>query len=354
MGKQIMTEFLENTLLNSTNLTSYDVDDWILKEFWLQNKNCSLFHKPYVTSTTDLYVLQNKLKDMFDNVYQHWSIDSEGEFSYILDNNNGFLITVVKTYKNTHLKIYSSDEKTIQKVYDKLTSVLCTEKNIPHITWYYRDGPAVKDIDVDLNISNLPCEEFYPFLKEKNQTLNEYYESFKNSGSSVLVLIGPPGTGKTSFIKGYLHYTESNAMTSSEPEVLYSDNMFINFITAKTNVFVVEDADKYLQPREDNNPIMHKVLNASDGLLSMPKTKKMIFSTNLPGTSSIDPALIRPGRCFEVLTFGELDSDHITKISEKFGIKDVPDKEGIVLADLMNSHKKNSHSGPSKRRVGFV
>lgn len=349
-----MTEFLDNTRLNSTNLTSYDVDDWILKEFWLKHKNNSSYFRTYITNITNLYELQNKLKDLFEGVHQHWSIDSEGEFSYILDKDNSFLISVIKTYKNSHLNIHSPSEKTRDELYSKIEKVLSTDTHVPHITWYYRDGPAVKDINVNLNVNHLPCDEFYPFLKDKNQTLVEYYDSFKNSGSSVLVLIGPPGTGKTSFIKGYLNHTGCHAMTSSEPDVLYSDNMFINFITSKTNVFVVEDADKYLQPREDNNPIMHKVLNASDGLLSMPDTKKMIFSTNLPGTSSIDPALIRPGRCFEVLNFGELNSEYVTKIAEKFNIKDVPNKEGIVLADLMNSHKKNSHSGPSKRRVGFI
>lgn len=346
----------EQQMVKSCDLVSYDIDDLNLKEYYLRQKERgnSLFHKKYVTGERDLYSLQFKLKDLFENTKHYWSIDSEGEFSYILDENDEFLISIVKSYKNSHLRVHSPSQDKLEEVYTKLANILNKDTDITHITWYYRDGSSVKDIDVELNIENLPCDEFYPFLTEKEKTLHEYYDSFLNSGSSVLVLIGPPGTGKTSFIKGYLNHTNSNAMTSSEPEVLYSDNMFINFITSKTNVFVVEDADKYLQPREDNNPIMHKILNASDGLLSMPKTKKMIFSTNLPGTDSIDPALIRAGRCFEVLHFGELNTEHVVKISSKFDLKDIPSKDGIVLADLMNIHKNNVNTVPFKRRVGFI
>lgn len=343
---------------DNISMVSYDVDDLVLKEFFIKNRelNRSVYHKTYTGTDRDLVKTQTKLCDAFSEyeILQYWGMDTENEFAFILENDYNFVIAILKSYKNTVIRIYSFNFSLIDKLHEKIAHCLKREKQTPSITWYYRDGNSVKDLDVELNIENLPCDEFYPFLKDKGKTLEEYYNEYVNSHASVIVLIGPPGTGKTSFIKGFLSYTGSNAMTSSEPEVLYSDSMFISFLTSKTNVFVVEDADKYLQPRSDANPVMHKILNASDGLLSMPKTKKMIFSTNLPSIDHIDPALIRPGRCFEVLSFGELDAEYIAKIAEKFSLSHVPQKNSMVLADLMNIHKKNSNNMPIKKKIGFI
>jgi hypothetical protein len=345
--------------LDTVSMVSYDIDDLVLKEFFITNRelNRSIYHNTYICNDRDLLKTQTKLLSLFDEKYdvsQYWGIDTENEFATIIEKNSNFLINIIRSYKNTVVRIFSYDLSIVEDLHSKISSVLGREAETPTITWYYKDGPSVKDLDVELNIENLPCDEFYPFLDEKKKTLHEYYEEYLNSHASVLVLIGPPGTGKTSFIKGFLSYTGSNAMTSSEPDVLYSDSMFINFLTSKINVFVVEDADKYLQPRAEANPVMHKILNASDGLLSMPKTKKMIFSTNLPSVDHIDSALIRPGRCFEVLHFNELTVESIVRISDKFNLNDVPQKSNIVLADLMNEHKKNSNSMPTKKKIGFV
>jgi ATP-dependent 26S proteasome regulatory subunit len=52
--------------------------------------------------------------------------------------------------------------------------------------------------------------------------------------------------------------------------------------------------------------MMHRFLNVGDGLVTT-KGKKMIFSTNLPSIRDIDSALVRPGRCFDIVTFAPLE-----------------------------------------------
>lgn len=45
---------------------------------------------------------------------------------------------------------------------------------------------------------NSPFDEMYPWLED--ETLTDYYHRFMNSKSNILILIGVPGTGKTTAI----------------------------------------------------------------------------------------------------------------------------------------------------------
>jgi ATP-dependent 26S proteasome regulatory subunit len=133
--------------------------------------------------------------------------------------------------------------------------------------------------------------------------------------------------------------------------------MFIKFITEQSiNAFIVEDADNFLAPREDNNPVMHKILSASDGIISIPNKKKMIFSTNLESIDHIDAALIRPGRCFDILKFNELEYDDAKIIAEKYEIENVPNKDTMTLAELMTQtqNRKNEDYKLRDKKIGFL
>jgi len=76
-----------------------------------------------------------------------------------------------------------------------------------------------------------------------------------------------------------------------------SDEVFVEFITGRHDAFVVEDADLLPAPRADGNQTLHRFLNIADGIVRA-HGRKVIFSPNLPNVRDIDPALVRPGRCF--------------------------------------------------------
>lgn len=216
-----------------------------------------------------------------------------------------------------------------------------------HIEWVYAaDGSA---INVPLSRNNLPVEEMYPFLN--GETLESYYTRYMNSSSNILLLIGPPGTGKTTFIRGLLASTSSSALVTYDPSILEKDYVFAQFMDGDASVMVLEDSDNFLKSRSDGNSMMHRFLNVGDGLVTT-RNKKLIFSTNLPSVRDIDPALVRPGRCFDIVSFDKLSQEDAETLASKVGIELTETRDAWTIAEVFNQQPPTSK--PNTQRVGFV
>jgi SpoVK/Ycf46/Vps4 family AAA+-type ATPase len=115
-------------------------------------------------------------------------------------------------------------------------------------------------------------------------------------------MAGDPGTGKTSFIRHLITEFKLNADVIYDEEAFKADYVFQNFLfDSASTVLIVEDADTVLKKREtEYNPLMSRFLNVTEGLINLPE-KKLIFTTNLNDFTEVDPALIRPGRCFDIM-----------------------------------------------------
>lgn len=187
----------------------------------------------------------------------------------------------------------------------------------------------------------------YPWL---HKPMISYIDDYLNSDACVLILIGPPGTGKTTFIKNLIHRSKGDAKVAYDEKVLSGDDFFAGFIDGECNILVMEDADTFLQSRQDGNSMMHKFLNVSDGLISA-LGKKMIFSTNLPNITDIDSALLRTGRCFDTVQFRPLSRTEAQAVLEEAGDeRELPDGNNLTLAEIFSSQP--SANAP-KRRMGF-
>ena len=261
-------------------------------------------------------------------------ITDDGFFRYNVSSNS----VTVEIYGT--MKFIEHSEKFIVEHFEYVTS---------YIEWVY--SASGDTVTIPLNMDKMPLDEMYPFLK--GESLQEYYDRFLNSTANILLLIGPPGTGKTTFIRGLIAHSNSSALVTYDAAILEKDYVFARFIEDNNDIMVLEDSDNFLNARQDGNTMMHRFLNVGDGLVTT-KGKKLIFSTNLPSVRDIDPALIRPGRCFDILSFDTLNKENAKNLANKIGVELNEDKDTFTIAEVFNKQTLTDQTKKIGRKLGFI
>lgn len=202
----------------------------------------------------------------------------------------------------------------------------------------------------------LPRESFYPFLTE-NISIDDYIHSFMESPSPVLILMGPPGTGKSTFIRNVAFHVKNKAMLCSKTEIMLRTGFVDEIMNQKCKLVILEDADDVISTRKSGNVFMAGLLNATDGVVGS-GDKKIIITTNLANEEDIDHALMREGRCFDVVKFRNLTIEEATVVQNECIApelhKNLNERKSWSLSQVLNQ----SHSGENKRRrranIGFT
>ncbi len=213
------------------------------------------------------------------------------------------------------------------------------------INWWYitQNGPNSKELPLT---GHTPHQAFYPWM---TKSIDQFADEFVKSSANVLLLIGNPGTGKTSFIRGLIRRMKYETWVTYDKKVQENEQFYVRFAEPsddQTKVsdgrcLVMEDADEMIQKRENGNELMNRVLNLSDGIVTLP-ARKIIFSTNLPGLMHVDEALLRPGRCFAAVKFRKLSYAEAGKACEAIGttLHAEPDTNGITLSQALNGNQE--------------
>jgi hypothetical protein len=224
----------------------------------------------------------------------------------------------------------------LEKFYNKINDF--KEGSNPILTWWYKAGNNIQNADFSIDTKMIFRPEFYPWIEDVDQ----YIKDFDESSANILLLLGDPGTGKTSFLRYIMQRFSKNAMTTYDESIMAGDEIYITFISSRNfNYLMLEDSDLILGSRgHDSNATMSKILNAADGLVPLSK-KKFIFTANIKDSSKIDEAFLRPGRCFDVLNFRPLTEIEAQAAAKSIGkTLDTKAKE-YTIAEIFNGSQKN-------------
>jgi len=178
--------------------------------------------------------------------------------------------------------------------------------------------------------------------------------------SGVTILFGPPGVGKTSFLKMlmarfinrftfyYLPLSSFNLLT---------DPQFVGFWLSQNRehkgnakVAIIEDAENLLLPRDERSRAqVSNLLNIGDGFLGEHLKLHVIATTNSP-IRKLDEAVMRPGRLMGTREFRRLTRAEATRLAQAKKLTLADGSETWSLAEIYNGRPEVLTPEPN---VGF-
>lgn len=212
--------------------------------------------------------------------------------------------------------------------------------------YFYHEKHGMQSREIHLQKSRLGTmrNDMY-----ENLNVEAMCQAFIDSDESLLVLSGPPGTGKTTVIKMLVmemwkhfnqeaiesgtddgdDYVDVTALYVKDTQVLSRPEFWtgLNLDENGYDLLIFDDVDIVLQnrvkkdgERGDFSQIVNQLLSLSSGFVK--HDVKILVTTNLP-IDNIDPAIIRPGRCFDVIEMPQMSVSHAKKLwLEAFELED--------------------------------
>jgi hypothetical protein len=228
-------------------------------------------------------------------------------------------------------------------------------QKLPTAKWHYLSDGQHHYAEITVDSKVVLRDEYYPFL---TQGVEKFIDDYLASNESILILLGPPGTGKSTLLRHMIVSRQLTATLTYEEKLLQQDRLFIQHLSkdGESDVLILEDADVLLESREKcGNHAMNKLLNVSDGIIKV-VDKKIVFTTNLPSTTNIDNALLRPGRCYAAIEFRELTFDEACTAAKVANVPVPQVDRNYTLAELFQNQTQEKNMVTrkfNKRHVGF-
>ncbi|HEY1828308.1 MAG TPA: DUF5925 domain-containing protein [Acidimicrobiales bacterium] len=182
-------------------------------------------------------------------------------------------------------------------------------------------------------------------------------------GGKLLLLHGPPGTGKTTVLRALADAWRDWCQFDYvlDPEVLLSASGYLLRIALgeeeydsrhqRSRLLILEDCDELIaaEAKARSGQGLARLLNVTDGLLGQGLRLLIAVTTNEPLTH-LHPAIVRPGRCLAQVEVGRLSDREATQWLGR-----TPPQPGAsyTLAELVALRDGSTGSTPApEARVG--
>lgn len=183
-------------------------------------------------------------------------------------------------------------------------------------------------------------------------------ETIKTAKHGLIILNGPPGTGKTHLIKALLSEMaeERQGVTCSPAQFFLGQAGNLAEVATQfpKSILVFDDIGDVLQPDAAiaNVDARANILNFSDGLFSILEDTILILTFNFD-VNKIDPAFLRPGRCLSHIVVEALPYEKaIPLLSEH--LRPLLPKREYALAEIYEINRSGVIPANGKEKIGFA
>jgi len=336
-----------------------ELNDWIDQARAARMAQGS-WHECAVTVRLDLERVQRRLAEHIVHTRAEEGDEGAAWFQLLLELSPGCLASI----RRNHLQVFATDPATARDVAEGLRCKFLapSEPEKPSFQ-LIKKGCGIESISIPLQRGEASSDgqlalHYGPDFPSWNTRL---LAALRGRPTGMIVLEGPPGTGKTSYIRHLMATLKDTHrfyfIPASNLEVL-KDPEFVEFWSDERTlhpssqlVVVLEDAEEALLPRTGGSRAeVGALLNITDGLLGDFLRLHIIGTINCP-VDRLDPALLRPGRLVARWHFGRLPRERAEAVAAHLGTALPPDGGDYSLAEIFAGAREPAQ-GPA-RLVGF-